>query len=156
MRRKDRETTDMAKINKIIQSCHCCRLGLYDQGKVYIVPLNFGYWEENQKRIFYFHSAMEGRKIDLIAKNQYAGFELDTNYKLHPAPNACSFSAGFQSIIGSGKVSFVTDEEEKKLALKKIMLQNTGTENWSFTDSSVKKVCVIRLDVEEISCKEHL
>ena len=56
MRRTDREITDAEKITQIIQTCHCCRLGFCDNGAVYIVPLNFGYAEENGKRVFYFHS----------------------------------------------------------------------------------------------------
>ena len=39
MRRKDREVTDSQKIREIILSCRCCRLGFYDNGQVYIVPL---------------------------------------------------------------------------------------------------------------------
>ncbi len=53
MRRTDREITDAEKITQIIQTCHCCRLGFCDNGAVYIVPLNFGYAEENGKRVFY-------------------------------------------------------------------------------------------------------
>ena len=47
MRRKDREVTDSQKIREIILSCRCCRLGFYDNGEVYIVPLDFGYYENN-------------------------------------------------------------------------------------------------------------
>ena len=63
MRRKDREVTDAGKIREAIEASHCCRLGFYDEGEVYIVPMNFGYTEEEEKRIFYFHSAKEGRKV---------------------------------------------------------------------------------------------
>ena len=80
MRRTDREITDAEKITQIIQTCHCCRLGFCDNGAVYIVPLNFGYAEENGKRVFYFHSAKSGRKLDLIAGAPSVGFELDVNY----------------------------------------------------------------------------
>ena len=75
MRRNDREVTDIAKISDIISKCHCCRLGFYDAGKVYIVPLNFGYEETNGTWIFYFHGAAEGRKIDLIKQTHHAGFD---------------------------------------------------------------------------------
>ena len=68
MRRKDREVTDAGKIREAIEASHCCRLGFYDEGEVYIVPMNFGYTEEEEKRIFYFHSAKEGRKVDLISR----------------------------------------------------------------------------------------
>ena len=100
MRRKDREITQAEKIDEIIQKCDCCRIGLSDHGRVYIVPLNFAYLHEGGKRIFYFHSAKEGRKVDLIQKNGEAGFELDTNHALNRAEIACGFSYRFQSIIG--------------------------------------------------------
>ena len=64
MRRKNREVTDRARIEEIIRSCHVCRLGFVDDGRAYIVPMNFGYVEEDGKYVFYFHSAKEGRKID--------------------------------------------------------------------------------------------
>ena len=50
MRRKDREITDEAKIDEIILNCNCCRLGFNDGGKVYIVPLSFGYSRDNRGR----------------------------------------------------------------------------------------------------------
>ena len=45
MRRKDREVTDPERIDAII-ALHCCRLGFYDNGEIYIVPLDFGYDEK--------------------------------------------------------------------------------------------------------------
>ncbi len=138
MRRKDREVTDREKIDEIISNCHCCRLGFYDEGEVYIVPLNFGYAEKDGKRTFYFHGAREGRKIDLISKTHSAGFELDTNYELHEGDAACEYSARFMSAIGTGLVEFV------------------GKESWDFSDSMLDSVCVFKLEVKTISCKEHL
>jgi nitroimidazol reductase NimA-like FMN-containing flavoprotein (pyridoxamine 5'-phosphate oxidase superfamily) len=117
MRRKDREVTDAGKIREAIEDSHCCRLGFYDEGEVYIVPMNFGYTEEEEKRIFYFHSAKEGRKVDLISRTHSAGFELDTNYQLHEGEKACQYSAGFLSVIGTGNIDFVEDRESKKSAL---------------------------------------
>ena len=40
MRRKDREVTDIEKIKEILDACKVSRIGLMDQGKVYIVPMN--------------------------------------------------------------------------------------------------------------------
>ena len=76
MRRRDREITDNEKIKEIIKACDCCRLGLNDNGKVYIVPLNFGFTEENGNYTFYFHGARTGRKLDIIKQNNCVGFEL--------------------------------------------------------------------------------
>ena len=43
MRRHDREVTERAKIDEIIKSCDCLRLGLNAEDGAYIVPLSFGY-----------------------------------------------------------------------------------------------------------------
>lgn len=79
MRRKDREVTDPGKIREIIAACDCCRLGLCDNGRAYIVPLDFGFAEQDGHYTFYFHSAKEGRKIGLIREAGWAAFEMDTN-----------------------------------------------------------------------------
>lgn len=156
MRRKDREITDEKKIREIIASCKCCRLGFCDEGEVYIVPLNFGYEEREGIYTFYFHGAKEGRKIDLIKKKHYAGFEMDANAEVYGSDTACTYTSRFQSVIGSGRVSFVEDLEEKKAALRAIMRHNTGKEKWDFQENMLNAVCVFALVAEELSCKEHL
>lgn len=156
MRRTDREITDENKIREILSACKCCRLGFYDGDKVYIVPLNFGYEEREGTYIFYFHGAKEGRKIDLIEKTHYAGFEMDANAEVYGKDTACTYTSRFQSVIGSGKVSFVEDMEEKKKALRAIMRHNTGKAEWDFQENMLNAVCVFALVAEELSCKEHL
>lgn len=155
MRRKDREVTDQEKIDSIIRDCYCCRLGFCDQGKAYIVPLSFGFVREDGKRVFYFHGAGEGRKIDLIRRTGYAGFEMDTHYKLNESDKACGWSARFRSIIGGGSVSLVEGPEEKQAGLRAIMLQNTGKAQWEFSPEMLAAVCVFKLEVEDLACKEH-
>ena len=156
MRRKDREITDPEKIDEIIARCTCCRLGFCDRGQPYIVPLSFGTAVENGRRVFYFHSAREGRKIDLIRAGGVVGFEMDTHYKLNEAEQACGYSARFQSVIGTGTVSFVEDPAAKKAALERIMAHLTGRTGWDFPDETAEATCIFRLEVEELSCKEHL
>ena len=155
MRRKDREVTDFIKIENIISRCTCCRIGFHDNGEVYIVPLNFGYEVKDDTYIFYFHGAKEGRKIDLIKKNPVVGFEMDTNYLLNEADFACGYSARFQSIIGNGVISIVSEIEEKKLGLSLLMEHNTGKRSWAFDEKMVNTVTVFRLKVTKMSCKEH-
>ena len=73
MRRNDREIKDRKEIDGIIRRCRVCRLAMCDDGQPYIVPLNFGY----DGRFLYFHAAPEGRKIDIIKRNNRVGFEFD-------------------------------------------------------------------------------
>ena len=155
MRRTDREATDPGKIRAVIDSCTCCRLGLCDDGKAYIVPLNFGYAERDGRYVFYFHGAQEGRKLDLIRRTGWAGFEMDTDYKLNGSETACGYSARFRSVIGTGKVSIVEDPAEKREGLRLIMHHLTGREQWTFDERMLAAAAVIRLEAEELSCKEH-
>ena len=155
MRRKDREITDISKIYDIISKCHCCRVGFNDDGDIYIVPLNFGYTVEGEKITFYYHGAHEGRKIDLIRTAPNVGFEMDTNYKLNEAEVACEFSARFQSIIGNGVISLIEDVEEKKHGLDIIMQHVSGRGGWDYPEQMVKNMSVMKLEVEEMACKEH-
>ena len=155
MRRKDREVTDPMRVADIVNRCTCCRIGFWDDGEVYIVPLNFGYEIKEDTYVFYFHGAKEGRKIELIKKNPNVGFEMDTDYLLHIADDACKYSTHYQSIIGNGVLSIVSEPEEKKRGLSLIMEHNTGKREWNFDEKMLNTVIVFKLVVDKMSCKEH-
>lgn len=155
MRRADREVTDLDKIVDIIEHCTCCRIGFNDNGMVYIVPLNFGYEQTDDSFVLYFHSAKEGRKIDLIHSNPNVGFEMDTNYKLYEGELACNYSARYQSVIGNGVVEIVEDKEEKVKGLTLFMEHTAGKKDWQFDEKRLNAVAVLKLRVTEFSCKER-
>ncbi len=155
MRRKDREVTDSVRIADIISRCTCCRIGFYDDGEVYIIPLNFGYEIKDDTYVFYFHGAKEGRKIELIQMSPAVGFEMDTGYALNAADLACNYSTYYQSIVGNGVLSIVSEPEEKKLGLSLLMEHNTGKQKWDFDEKMLNTVIVFKLVVGKMSCKEH-
>ena len=155
MRRADREVTDPERIAAIIAACDIVEVAYADAEGLTIVPLNFGYAEENGKRVFYFHSAKSGRKLDLIAGAPSVGFELDVNYALVEGEEACRHTARFQSVIGTGRVSFVEEAAQKEAALQALMLHNTGKDGWTFSGAMLDSVRVFKLEVETLSCKEH-
>lgn len=158
MRRKDREVLDEVKIDKFIRNCDCCRIGFYDKenNEVYIVPLNFGYSHVDNKRVFYFHGAKEGRKIELISKTKKVSFEMDSNHELIAGKMACNYSERYQSVMGTGLISFVEDKDEKIAALNEIMFQSTGKKDWDFPEPMLNGVAVFMIEVISLSCKEHL
>ena len=65
MRRRDREVTDAEAIELFISKQQVIRIGFYDNGEVYIVPVNYGYELNNGGDTFYFHGAKAGRKSEL-------------------------------------------------------------------------------------------
>lgn len=155
MRRRDRELSEPAQIRDIIDCCKVCRLGFYDKGEVYIIPLNFGYAFEDESYVLYFHGAAEGRKFDLAGATPEVGFEMDTDFQINEGENACSFSARFRSLVGTGQLSVVEEREEKLRGLGLIMKHMTGREEWIFDESALAKTAVFRLDVKSLSGKEH-
>ena len=155
MRRTDREVTDPAAIDAIICACPCCRLGMRDGEGVYLVPMNFGFTNVEGRRTFYFHSAPEGHKIDLLRQEQTAAFELDCLLEITEGPIACSYSARYQSVLGQGCVRFLETRADKRMALTEIMRQNTGRDDWTFPDEAVDRVTVFVLDVQTITAKQR-
>lgn len=156
MRRKDREIIDRQRIDEIILSCDCCRLGLIEGDSAYIVPLSFGYTSRVDRASFYFHCAKEGKKLDLIKLNPNVGIELDTNHAVHEGERACDYAFRFRSIIGRGAATLVDTMEEKKEALRLVMSHYSDRADWTFTDAEANSVAILRVDVMEIACKEHL
>lgn len=155
MRRKDREITENDRIDEIIRSCSVLHIGFYDGKEVYIVPLSFGFINKENRRIFYFHSAKSGRKVDLIRKNPNVGFELDSGYKILASDTACGFLAAYRSVIGTGIITEITDKEAKKSALENIMFAATSKHGWDFNEKSLDNAAVFMLEVTHISCKEN-
>ena len=158
MRRKDREVTDIQSIINIIDNCQCCRIGFQDEGEVYIVPLHFGFEYKSDRFVLYFHGADEGRKIDLIDKNPCVGFEMDTNHEIYANNHngtACAYTARFQSVIGTGKISMVCDNNEKKHGMLLLMEHTVQKREWSFDEKMLNAVAVFKLEVYKFSCKKH-
>jgi nitroimidazol reductase NimA-like FMN-containing flavoprotein (pyridoxamine 5'-phosphate oxidase superfamily) len=152
VRRKDKEITDKAEIEKIISSAKICRLAMVDNGEPYIVPLCFGY----KKEIFYFHSSLQGRKIEILKKNSRVCFELDIDAKIVKGKEACKWGLHYKSVIGWGSAVLVTDPDQKREALDIIMAhyaEETG-EVFTYSDSAIKNTSIIRVNVGFISGKK--
>jgi len=152
MRRKEKEVTDISVIEEIIARCDICRIALSDKGMPYIVPLNFGYRKGNPS-CFYFHCATRGRKLEIIAENNNAFFELDTDHKLTTGEKACDFSMLYSSVMGSGKIHIVNDENERDSGLNCLMKHYTGEDDYSFKPGTMKRTLILKLEIEDISCK---
>jgi uncharacterized protein len=156
MRRKDREITDFQDILHLLSTMKVIRLGLLDKDIPYIVPLNFGYKEENEKLTFYFHSALKGRKIDLLKIHPKVCFEMDTEHQLIEGKIACDSTFDFASIMGLGIISFIEDPKLKVEALNHLMRHQSNLKSFEYDPLELKQVSVYQLEVSEISAKRHL
>ena len=153
MRSSDREVTDKVAIEEFIAGEKIMRVGFCDCGEVYIVPVNYGYSVDDGMYTFYFHGAKAGRKFELAESMPAVGFEIDGRYSLIPAETACGHSAEFMSVVGTGRLSIINDNNEKIKALNCIMKQVSGRDIWDYPEKQLDGTAVFRLRAEKMSCK---
>lgn len=154
MRRKDREVTDFEEIIEIIRKCDVCRLGLQDEEAPYIVPLNFGMQLENEKLVFYFHGALEGKKYKLLEKNNKVSFEMDCSHRLVIEEDTNNCTMEYESVMGHGVVEFL-QEEEKKEALK-VLMKQYHKEELAFNEAVMSHTNVFKLTVSDYTGKKKM
>lgn len=124
MRRQDREILAHDHLWQILQRADVCRVALCDDQWPYIVPMNFGCWDGK----LYFHCASEGMKLDLLHANPNVCFEAEIDVQVAPGENSCNWSVRFQSVIGFGRLSIVTDPAEKRIGLEALLAHYTKGE----------------------------
>lgn len=154
MRRKDREVTEVTELLKIIQECKVCRVAMQDEQGLYIIPLNFGYEFIDGNLTLYFHSAKEGRKIDILSKSPAVAFEMDCSHQLIESEIACRNGYAYKSIIGNGNAKLIEDVEQKMKGLSLIMIHQTGKE-FEMPPQAANSVAVFKVEATEFTGKSR-
>lgn len=152
MRRKDREVTEINELENIIKQCKTCHIAMIDDEQPYIVPLSFGYELDGTILTLYFHSAYEGRKINVLNKNNRICFEMSNEGMPVHTETPCNSGYYYSSIIGYGNVEFIEDVNEKCRALSLLMKHQSGMDV-EFNESQAKGVCVYKVRSTEYSGK---
>ena len=151
MRKSNLEIRDKARIEQIMRTAQICRLGLCKDDRPYIVPVNFGYDGER----IYFHTALEGMKIDYFAANMQVCFEVECDVKVLPnADDACKWETDYVSVIGFGAVEEIVQPEMKVDALNKI-IEHYSVRQCSFDPQKVAKTRLWVVRIESLTGKEH-
>jgi nitroimidazol reductase NimA-like FMN-containing flavoprotein (pyridoxamine 5'-phosphate oxidase superfamily) len=149
LRRKEKEITDKVEIDAIVRSSRVCRLGLSDEGIAYVVPLCFGYKDNT----LFFHSATEGRKIEILKRNNRVCFEFDGDARITSGKTACAWGAQYHSVIGYGTASFIEDPEKKRQALDIIMAQYADGD-FEYSVKALAKTLIIKIDISHMTGKK--
>ena len=151
MRRSEHEITDRKEIDEIIRKASICRLALSDSGTPYIVPLCFGY----EHNTLYFHSCTQGRKLEILKRNNRVCFEMDIETKLAVAEKGCNWGMKYRCVIGFGTASVVQDPAEKRSGLDAIMRQYSGPEG-DYSPEALNRTTVIKVKIESLTGKQAL
>lgn len=156
MRRKDREITSAQELDDILERGNYLQLGLLDGNKPYVVPLNYGFEHREGQRVFYFHGAGAGKKLDLIRKNPQAAFCVALEHGVIPGDTAGSYSFGYESVMGHGTLAILEDIHEKRRGLACLFSRYALETAFEITEQVLEKTMVLRLKVEEISGKRRI
>jgi len=138
MRNKKKEVTDKKIIEAILKEAVCCQLAMTDGDQPYIVPLNYGYFDN----ALYIHCAPEGMKLDLIRKNPKVAFNVTLDAKYLEG----KLTIRYRSVNGTGIASIIEDEEGKRKALN-YLTGHFGAEPHNHSTKSLKTIVMIKIAI---------
>lgn len=154
MRRHDRELKDFESMQAILEKGEVCHLAIHDEPYPYLVALNYAWLPDDKAGVLYFHSAKEGKKLDLLRQNPNVCFEIHVDGGILYNARKESCTMAYESVTGFGTVSFVEDPKEKKRALDALM-SHYHLETKPYNPAVVPITAVLKLPIASITGKKR-
>ncbi len=152
MRRKEKAILDIKEIQHILEEVKHITIAMCQDNEPYLTTLSHGY--DPKEHCLFFHCASEGKKIDILTKNPIIWGQalIDEGY----IQGACDHL--YATVQFRGKVRFLKDFEEKKVALENMInkLDNKPEEvaKEQLTEQSINRVTIGRIDIEYMNGKK--
>lgn len=147
MRRNDRQSTEDYAI-ALLEKCEYGVLSTVNKdGYPYGVPLSYVYKDAS----IYFHSAVEGHKLDNIAANHNVSFCVVGEKKTLPE----KFTTSYESVVVFGQASQVAGVEKKAALLALVTKYSPDylEKGKAYIENSSDKTTVIKITIEQITGK---
>jgi len=147
MRRQDRAISQEDAMIILIQGEYGVLSTVSDKNEPYGIPLNYSIRDNS----IYFHSAVEGEKIEHIQNNNRVSFCVVGRTKILPS----KFSTGYESVIVFGEIEEVYDDEKQK-ALEDIVHKYSPDfeeKGKSYIEASSFETRVFKITIEHLSGK---
>ena len=151
MRRLRQQLSEEESISILQKSTAGTLALLGDNDYPYAVPISYVYADGR----LYFHSALNGHKVDAIRKCDKASFCVIEQDEVHPE----KYTTFFRSVIAFGRIHIIEDEQEKLATAQ--MLGNRYNPNQDEAlqkeiESGLSRMLAIRLDIEYLTGKESI
>jgi nitroimidazol reductase NimA-like FMN-containing flavoprotein (pyridoxamine 5'-phosphate oxidase superfamily) len=147
MRRKDRSIDSEQAVQLLTNGQYGVLSTVGENGYAYGIPLNYAYLEGN----IYFHSAVEGNKLDNIMFNNKVSFCVVGSTE--PIPD--KFSYRFESVVAFGRAEEVYDKEKEDALMA--LIQKYSSEFMEKGQEYVRKdgikSRVIKINIEHLTGK---
>lgn len=156
MRRAEREITDAAALAGILGRAGYAVLAFLDGGTPALVPVSFGFRQEEDGRfVFYFHSAVEGHKIDCLREDSRVSLCAVGDNRIELGTPVCRSTCRYESVIATGRIEFVTAPEAKRRALDCLMNHCGAPGSFDYPEPMLERTAILRLVAETISGKSN-
>lgn len=150
--RRHRQQLSAAECRQLLERCTSGVLALLgDGGYPYAVPLSYAYADGR----LYFHSALEGHKVDAISACNKCSFCVIDRDEVHPA----EFTTHYRSVIAFGHVSVIDDPAVRLEAIRLIGRRYSPHDAAGLQreiDKGMSRVLLLRLDIEHLSGKQAI
>lgn len=151
MRRKRQQLSDEESVG-ILQRATSGTLALFgDNDYPYAVPISYVYSGGK----LYFHSALEGHKIDAIRNYDKASFCVIDKDDVQPE----KYTTFFRSVIAFGRIRIIEDEAEK-LDIARLLgnryIPNQDEALQKEIEHGLNRMLAIRFDIEHLTGKEAI
>ncbi len=147
MRRNDRQMTK-TEAEEVLQNGEYGVLAVFgDEGYPYTVPLSYAY----ENGAIYFHSAMEGHKIDGVRAHSKVSFSVVGDTEVLPG----KFSTNFESVIAFGQ-AVELEGEEKLVALMALIRKYSPDfleKGEKYANHSGKDTIVVKIAIDHMTGK---
>lgn len=150
--RRFRQQLSAAECESVLARCTSGVLALAgDGGYPYAVPLSYVYTDGK----LYFHSAVQGHKVDAVNRESRCSFCVVYRDDVRPA----EFTTHFCSVIAFGQIHIVEDADEQLQALRAIGRRYSPGDEQGLQHEISKaagRVLILRLDIEHITGKQAM
>ncbi len=150
MRKARQEIKDPTILEEILSGAILCRVAMMDGDLPYLIPFNYGY----RDGALYIHSALEGKKIDLLRKDKRVCFEVEDTMEITKGDKACDWSTRYRSVVGYGTVEILSDDESKQQGLEVIMAQHGAPELLEFNQRNLDRMVILKLTITSMTGKQ--
>jgi nitroimidazol reductase NimA-like FMN-containing flavoprotein (pyridoxamine 5'-phosphate oxidase superfamily) len=124
---------------------------LGDGGYPYAVPISYVYSDGH----LYFHSALEGHKVDAIRRCDKASFCVIEQDDVQPK----KFTTFYRSVIAFGRIHIIEDENEKRATARMLGARYNPHDEDALSqelEKGLARMLMVRFDIEHLTGKEAI
>jgi nitroimidazol reductase NimA-like FMN-containing flavoprotein (pyridoxamine 5'-phosphate oxidase superfamily) len=151
VRRKDREITESDEMHQVLKDTKYVTIALCMEGEPYLVAISHGY--DQTRSCLYFHCASEGKKLIYAKANPQVWGQAVLDFGV---TQKCDYS--YSSVHFRGKLSLITDLNEKKHAMEVLIRQvslDPETKLVKIKPEKLYSTTMGRIDINYISGKSN-